>query len=50
MKKFLKRLLCDHEWATEKEVDTYQDYSGFEVYVFECECKKCGKRKRRKYW
>ena len=50
MIKFIKRLLCVHEWSPEKEVGRYYDYSGFTVREFECRCKKCGKRKKRKYW
>ena len=50
MKKFLKRLLCSHEWSIdEKEIDSYYNWDGYKVRVFECECKKCGKRKRREY-
>ena len=48
--KFLKRLLCDHEWSTpEKEIDSYINWDGYKVRVFECRCVKCGKRKRREY-
>lgn len=46
--KFLKRLLCDHEWSTpEKEINSYINWDGYKVRVFECQCVKCGKRKRR---
>ena len=51
MIKFLERLLCDHKWNTcEKEIDAYYDFSGFRVRIFQCECIKCGKRKKRKYY
>ena len=50
MIKFFNRLICDHKWSTEKEIEQYWDYSGFKVRVFECKCKICGKRKKRKYW
>ena len=51
MKKFLQRLLCSHEWSIdEKEVESYCGWDGYKVRVFECECKKCGKRKRREYY
>lgn len=51
MKNFFKRLLCDHKWSTdEREVESYYDYMGDRVRVFECKCTKCGKRKRRKYY
>ena len=49
MIKFLERLLCVHEWCPEKEVGRYYDFSGFTVREFECICRKCGKRKKRKY-
>lgn len=51
MIKLIKQLFCEHKWSTtEYEIESYYDYSGFKVRVFECECVKCGKRKRRKYW
>lgn len=50
IKRTTRRLKCEHKWNPEVEIDSYYDYSGFKVRVFECKCSKCGKRKTRKYW
>lgn len=44
-------MLCNHDW--EKlgyPIDTYIDYSGIRVYLIMCKCKKCRKRKVRKFY
>lgn len=43
-------IFCRHDWHKIRMIDEYQDYSGFMVGVFECQCSKCGKIKLRKYW
>ena len=40
---------CKHEYA-EAGRSKYLDYSGYRVLRIECKCKKCGKKKIRKYW
>ena len=44
--------LCVHEYekVSDKPVQDYFDYSGYHVGVFLCRCKKCGKKKERKFF
>lgn len=41
-----------HEWVkiTEAPIYDYWDYSGFHVGIFPCECKRCGKKRKRKFF
>lgn len=42
---------CKHEYEKIEEKPNYDyfDYSGFHVGVFLCRCKKCGKKRERKF-
>ena len=45
-------MFCTHEWVkiTKDPSYSYWDYSGFHVGVFLCICKRCGKKRKRKYF
>lgn len=45
-------LFCSHEWKklTAKPFYDYYDYCGFHVGVFKCQCEKCGKIRKKKYY
>lgn len=41
---------CIHDWKrTEEPKYSYIDYSGIRVFTAMCRCKKCGKKKKRKF-
>lgn len=42
--------ICIHDWKRiEEPKHSHYDYSGMEVLTAMCECKKCGKKKVRKF-
>lgn len=41
--------MCKHEWKKIEKTNDYFDYSGFHVAVYLCKCKKCGKKKEKKF-
>lgn len=45
----MKRCSHIYEKLSDKPLYDYFDYSGFHVGVFICKCKKCGKKKERKF-
>lgn len=48
--KWLRQLLCIHDWERQVFIEEYYDYSGYRVTVIRCKCKKCGKVKNKKFW
>lgn len=40
---------CKHDFIRKKELYRYYDIEGIEVIVFQCQCSKCGKLKRKKF-
>jgi len=47
--KMFKKLFCKHEYAYAKFIKKYTDRFAWTVYVYKCKCRKCGKRKTKKY-
>lgn len=52
LKESLARSKCFHSWEKTESwpIRTYFDYFGFKVSLFPCKCKKCGKRKVKKFY
>lgn len=41
---------CIHDWKrTEEPKPYYTDYSGIRAFIAMCQCRKCGKKKKRKF-
>lgn len=41
---------CEHDWERIEQIRDYIDYSGFNVRVYRCKCRKCGAEEILKYY
>lgn len=45
------KLFCKHSWSyVGKPKPIYTDYGGIRVFIVTCQCRKCGKKKKRKVY
>lgn len=50
IKERLKYLICQHDWILGHVVEEYYDYSGHQVQIWRCYCRKCKRWKNKKFW